>query len=123
MSLGIDTCEPTDMLREGILNAAENPKESKSQASTTPRMRKTDNKVCLKHVNLLLLRAFHLHLYVTFIKYIRLAQYKENIDFDTLHPHANSPINDQIGKVYQFYSPYDYRVEILSIRSVPAGPP
>lgn len=59
-------------------------------------MRKTDNKVCLKHVNLLLLRAFHLHLYVTFIKYILLAQYKENINFDTLHPHANSPIDEQI---------------------------
>lgn len=86
-------------------------------------MRKTDNKVCLKHVNLLLLRAFHLRLYIIYTTYILLAQYEENIDFDTLHPHANSPINDQIGKVYQFYSPYDYRVEILSIRSVPAGPP
>lgn len=80
------------MLREGILNAAENPKESKSQASTTPRMRKMDNKVCLKHVNLLLLRAFHLHLSIIYTTYILLAQYKENTDPDTLKTHANSPV-------------------------------
>lgn len=67
----MDTCEPIDMRREEILK-----RSRKSQGVWKPGfdytedMRKTDNKVCVEHVNLLLLRAFHLHLYVTFIKYI-----------------------------------------------------